>query len=372
MNIAILFIGNPNGYGAAVNRVLLYQKGLIQNGCKVELISNYRKKKSRLGRLWWSSVSSFVFFIKIFQLKSDCKIVFAYVKGWHAYFFVWLATRLTKKKFIAEVNEKPGAPYGNKLTEIKFVKWFNVWFFEHFSAYLPDAYIAISSYLKQYLSQFINEKNIQVVPIIVDPNNQQFAFKQHNMNKPFIFHSGALSDRKDGIVGVFEAFAIANKKLNGGLYFYLTDRIAPKNVKEEISKIIENNNLSEKVRFLGLVPQDTLAAYQKECSMLILNKPDTDQNKYNFSTKLGEYLALGKPVIFTPVGEMAFYLHDKQNAFEVPVNNSEKMAETILTIINNEPIVGVIAQNGKKLANSTFNYLYQTDNLRLFFQQFSS
>ena len=44
-------------------------------------------------------------------------------------------------------------------------------------------------------------------------------------------------------------------------------------------------------------------------------RPDSRQARGGFPTKLGEYLATGKPVCVTKVGEITVYLEDNVSAF---------------------------------------------------------
>lgn len=96
--------------------------------------------------------------------------------------------------------------------------------------------------------------------------------------------------------------------------------------------------------------------------MMIINKYDTQQNKYCFSTKLGEYLAFAKPIIITNVGEAMNYLND-DNAYIVETGYPEKIAEKIVEIANNPKEALIKGQKGYELAKTTFNNFYQTGRI---------
>ncbi len=370
MEVILLFGGNYNSHSASSNRAALYAKGLRENNINVRVISNYKRTRGRVSKYLWTLVAPFFLGGRILRQPNNDSIILAYTYGWVNCFFVWMAARLRRMKFVIELNEKPYTMYGSRFTEVKAVKKFNIFMFRQLGMRLPDGFIVISKNLGEYLTVKDRDKIIRV-PVIIDPsavNIETPALKK--IQKPFLLHAGSLSEQKDGIVGVFKAFAIANARLNGELYFYLTDKTAPAKTIESINKIIRENNLEEKVFFLGLIPKPELIAYQKECSMLILNKPDNEQNRYNFSTKLGEYLVLGKPVVYTPVGEMNVYLQDKQNAFKVMNNDSGSLAAIIVKIITNDGNeVEQIALQGKKLAETEFNYYYQGKRLAAFLKK---
>ncbi|MFT3682728.1 MAG: glycosyltransferase [Ferruginibacter sp.] len=370
MNVIIFFGGNYKGHSASASRTALYVKGLTENGIGVKVISNYKPLRGRLAHLLWTYISPLSSCRTILKQPADDAILLVYASGWVKYIFIWIAARLRKMKFVVEVNEKPYTPYGSWLSEIKFLKWINSFMHRHIAMKLPDGFIAISKNLEDYLKEN-GRSEIVKIPIIIDPSaGAAESSKLENVQKPFLLHAGALSEQKDGIVGVFEAFAIANTQLGGELYFYLTDKVAPQQTLTSIRQIVKEYNLEKKVIFLGLIPKADLLAYQKECSMLILNKPDNEQNKYNFSTKLGEYLILGKPVIYTPVGEMDLYLKDNYNAFKVPEGDSRSLAEAIVKIIaNKNDEVKEIGLKGKELAGTEFNYHYQGGRLAEFLKK---
>ena len=139
----------------------------------------------------------------------------------------------------------------------------------------------------------------------------------------------------------------------------------------EIQALITKYNLSDKLIFTGYLNEHELRKYQKNCILTIINKYETQQNKYCFSTKLGEYLALKRPVIITKVGEATFYLNDN-NAFIVSPGNPQLIAKKIIEIINNPQKSNEIASEGYKLTLKEFNYKYQAQRIISFFNQLNS
>ena len=371
--VTIFFLGKYPGHGAAANRIRLYQKGLIENGVSTEIISFYKPAKGRLAGFVQQQIIPFTIFFKLINLSKETKIVFAYKFFFTAWFAIWLGTRIRGLKLVFEMNEKPFMHYNNRFSELKWIKLLNVFLFERISAKLSDGYVVISENLGQYVKK-IARKAIQIikVPIIIDPAEMVANAAEVDLQKPFLLHAGALSDRKDGIIGVLEAFVIVNKELGGNLHFYLTQKQAPAEIHKLIEKITLEHSLKDRIHFLGIINQPQLLAYQQQCSMLILNKPDNEQNRYNFSTKLGEFLALGKPVIYTPIGEMNNYLKDGINAFQVPVNDPVKLAQIIRRIIANEAGINEIAAKGKALTELEFNFSFQGKRLADFFMKLTS
>lgn len=100
---------------------------------------------------------------------------------------------------------------------------------------------------------------------------------------------------------------------------------------------------------------------------MIINKYDTQQNKYCFSTKLGEYLSFAKPIIITDIGEAMHYLNET-NSFIVKAGSSQEIAEKIIHIVLNEQDAINKGKEGYKLAKEIFNYKYQSKRIIPFFK----
>ena len=367
-NLVILYSGPYPGLSAGAKRIALYLQGLQEAGMNVKVVSTYHSSHGITGFYLNQILQPFIIFLAFVKKLSKAKCLFVYGYSWETLFLIRVLSFLKSQKMVYEINEKPQAYYTNKILENPLIKKINLMMLSRVVFPLMDGFVVISDNLKDYIKKY-QRRNAMVikVPILIDNNIPELQAKNISLPNHFLFHSGALSDRKDGIIGVFEAFAIANKKFMGQLHFYLTNKIAPKNVLDKIESIIAQNNLADNVHFLDHISENELLMYQNHCSMLILNKPDNEQSKYNFSTKLGEYLRLKKPVIYTPIGEMNKYLKDGENAFSVPVDRPDLLAEKILFILNNDSKVKQIGECGALLAKEEFDYHVQGERLKLFF-----
>ena len=349
-------------------RLELYIKGLEESGVDVFMISTGRKGKSFLGGIIYLYISPYIAFYRVIMQKNDAKLLFVYGFGWIGLTLIRIATVIKGQKMVIEMNEMPASCEGNRITNIETVRLFTLFMYQKLVISWVDGLIVISDQLREYVTLTTNrKKNVLVVPILVDPYIQFPTNEKKICEHRFLFHSGALSERKDGISEVFQAFAYVSQRLSGEIEFFYTDRMAYKEQLDKIDAIIRTNNLENQVHFVGHLSEDKLIKFQQQCSMLILNKPDNEQNRFNFPTKLGEYLRFSKPVIFTPVGAMTNYLKDNENAFQVPVSNPQFLAKKILYILNNEVEVREIAKKGRLLVENDFNYRLQSSRIKLFF-----
>lgn len=87
----------------------------------------------------------------------------------------------------------------------------------------------------------------------------------------------------------------------------------------------------------------------------MINKRPNLQNLYGFSTKLGVYLAAGKPVIITDVGEAVNWLEDGRSAWIIPHDDVELMAEAIVSAFKNPQARIKIGEAGRIVCKNNFD-----------------
>lgn len=88
--------------------------------------------------------------------------------------------------------------------------------------------------------------------------------------------------------------------------------------------------------------------------LFVFSRPSSLQAQFGFSTKLGEYLATGKPVIVSNVGEVSKYLTDGINAFFCK-SDPESIALKIDEIQENYAQALRIGEEGRNKAMLCFN-----------------
>lgn len=208
------------------------------------------------------------------------------------------------------------------------------------------------------------------VPILIDEENLDFStINPKKLDAPYIFHSGALYQQKDGIVDVLNAFADALPQLPQGTKYFFTGKMESSRDCEKISKTINERRLNDSVVFLGYLKMQELMEYTKGASLFIVYKNENIQNKYCFATKLGEYLLSGNPVIITDVGEALCYLENGKNAYVVEHSNRKQLADTIVKALVNTEVSRAIGQAGQSTAKENFCCEVQGKALKTFFEK---
>jgi glycosyltransferase involved in cell wall biosynthesis len=216
-----------------------------------------------------------------------------------------------------------------------------------------DELIVISDYLFKYYSAIFPSNKIFKIPILVDMER----FKNDNENvdneKKIITYIGFMGGNKDGLENLIESMALVHQKCKK-----LQLELIGSASKEDLLRLknkVDVLGLTNVVSFLGSKKAEEIPYYLSKSDLLVLARPDNNQAKAGFSTKLGEYLASGKPVVITITGEISKYLKDKESAYLVEPDNIEKFADKIILALEDVNAVK-IGLEGKKIANQYFNY----------------
>lgn len=296
------------------------------------------------------------------HLRNDDQVI-VYEGGWIWQLLCIFIVHLKGAKVAMELNELPyvfGQQTKKKIDKrermLKYV----------FPRY--NQFIVISDALQQVAQQYAPKAKVIKVPIIVEDIIDSNKEETSPIDNPYILHTGTLTQNKDGILGLIEAFGKACQRTDIPIQYLFTGNLEQSPLKDYIKKLLEKYHIEDRVIFLGYLEMDELRRYQRHCSLCIINKYKTLQNKYCFSTKLGEYLAFARPVIITNAGEAMNYLEDGKNAYIVEPNDTESIANKILQILSHPNEAEKIGKAGQEVANNVFNCDIQARRLITFFQ----
>ena len=382
----------PHG-GATATRTLSYAKGFIENGIDCEIIipiptcaindklnTTHKGVHKGVPFHYSNSVSHrsnsfimrrvndiFAYMKTLYYISRIPKgdIVLFYNNENVLYKLALLVCRLKSLKTALELNELPFIA-GEQTA--KRVKKRNMML----KNILPkfDGVIVISDTLSELVRGYSKAEIIKV-PIITPPDIEQHSNNDKDAGR-YIFHSGSLTEVKDGVCGMIEAFGMALPHIGNDVKYILTGNLDKSPDKENLKAIIYKYSLENNIVFTGYLAEDELRHYQANCTMVIINKYDSLQNKYCFATKLSEYLVMKRPVVTTNIGEAMNFLKNGVNAYIVEPGNPQLIAEKIIEIFNNPIDAKKIGESGYELTKKEFNYLYQGKRIIDFFNKLTN
>lgn len=380
-----IITNSPFPYGMApVKRKICYAKALLSQGvdCKVVVFSRTEKKGKPTPNisskgvfegvpfeyLGGSNVRSSInliaklqtvyleFYLLFYLLKKlekgDVVLAYAHDKFTNFMNAVIRVTHLKGAKFVRELCELPFGKGKEKKSDIIARKRILT---NQFPKY--DGVIAISDSLVDLARKYMGEdKSILKVPILVEYEKYDMEDKSDETQQPYIFHSGTLTEQKDGLLGMIEAFGLAQSQLKCPVRFICTGNKDKSPCKKEIDVLIDKYNLGNELVFTGYLSDNELRDCLQKASMVIINKAVNQQNTYCFSTKLGEYMAAGKAIIITKVGEAMNWVEDGNDVMTVEPSDTRILADAIVKLFNDNALRKQLGNVARITCKNKFDY----------------
>lgn len=117
----------------------------------------------------------------------------------------------------------------------------------------------------------------------------------------------------------------------------------------------------------GWVDEATLLTSFRGATALLLPLWDDDRSKTRMPNKLGEYLASGKPVITSRVGDLTDFLEDGVNAFLARPGDEQDFADKMLAILCDPQMAARVGAAGRQVCEQHFDYRVHAMGLARFF-----
>jgi len=343
---------------AANNRMALVARGLVANGIICEKLNacNWFLPNKRL---------------QIKYLKKAIKISYTLLRkltpGDIVYFYAWtiftpievFIARLRKCDIFFERNEYPYILRQN-VSDVKIQLHFQRMDNIFYKKCLKHAkgFITCSTFLENYYKQFTPVKvPFAKFPLFVDYNR----FSQDNLPSlydfKYIAYCGYMGDNKDGVSILIDAFKIIAPLYKINLVLIGT---AGENIMQELQD--NAKELENRVVFTGHINHENMPQLLQAAEILVLSRPDNKQAEGGFPSKLGEYLATGKPVIVTKVGDIPSYIQDGINGFLAKPDSAEDFAEKIKNVLDDYENALQVGKQGQEFVK---NFDFQKQGLLL-------
>lgn len=360
VNVEILFLHASSFNNTLVNN---QKKGFWQGVFYKFLNNRVTRPYSILGKLLDSLKSIIGSTYYILKHRQEFDMFYLYMPKLHQFFHIFLLAKVLGIKTVAEKTELYSASSNDqaslknwllqqieKMDEANSQKW-------------CDHLVVISSNLYQFYRQYFPEDRITKLPIIVDM--ERFTHLNGDPKKPYrVGYLGSFGE-KDGVPGIIDAFAQANHQIPN-----LKLRLMGYNPNEAATKAhINHYQLNGAVENLGQVCYSDIPDLLHECDLLIVNRTDSSYSHYGFPTKLGEYLATGRPTVVTKVGDIPKYLEHKENTYIIEPEDTEGLAEVIKDRYAYYDYFNKIGERGKEATQRFFDYSIHVNKLCRLFKQ---
>lgn len=357
----------PNVAQAAINRCKAYLRGFSELGTMTTVICygedkkyaeiqlphiNYSCFRTPFTNKWLSYIPKSFFVIwLLLKLKKDDVILF-YGSDW-----LWFQIIKWKKnvKIYVERTEKPEiVGLGGKFLTPTYKAYYK-------ACAKLDGMFVISTALKEwFVSKGVDKSRIRIINVIVDPKRFEGLEKQHDQR--YVAYCGTASNNKDGVDLLIKSFALISSK-HPDVYLYIIGRTPDKTQSFENAKLVRDLGIEEKVVFTGSVNMEKMPQILFNAEICALARPNNEQARYGFATKMGEYLLSGRPVVLTKVGDFPLFLKDGVSALLADPDSINSFACKLDWALSNVEEAEKIGLQGKEVAYKSFNYLIETKKI---------
>jgi len=180
------------------------------------------------------------------------------------------------------------------------------------------AFTVVSHQLKNALIGHGFRKDIEIIPNVVEvPNLERGKNEITQIVTVADFH-----ERNKNISGILHAIAKLKEEFN----FHWTI-VGDGDDREEIQKLAEDLNLTDRVDFPGRIPQEEVHKTLADCDLLVVNS-----RFETFSMVTVEALMLGLPIIATRCGGPENFVNSS-NGFLIDTDDQEGLENALRTFL---------------------------------------
>lgn len=387
MNILIMgdLFAFPNFTGSgATTRVHAYARGMQANGARVKVLcveptergeakvntqvkgvvdgvefeytyGSTARPASRLRRSvlkvtkWWR----FFHEVRTWAPESggvDAMIVYSRKTGWIA--AARLACWLTGAVLIHEDVERPFVwrALGARVRARR-------WTYEHITFKSFDGCLAISTHLREYCLAHVRPgAAVLVVPILVDVSEFTGAGRADLLIDDRLVYCGSLSHPQS--VSVIETFAAVSGEFPG-LRVQLIGGSRRAAAESELRALARRLGVADRVEFAGRVSRTELIRLLRTARALVLPRASDAAAEAAAAaalpTKVGEYLAAGRPAVVSAAGDIPQYLTDGVDAYLAPSTDVEAFTRRLRHALRHPEEADMVGMRGRETARERFD-----------------
>lgn len=263
--------------------------------------------------------------------KNDFDIVHGVVEPYA--FLVYIFSKLSKTKYVITAH----GSYSISFLANPVYRWFQRLAYKNASKI-----VAVSSYTKRRLTQYVKLDNLVVIPNGL--NYSEKIFVKEEKDHKVILSVGAIKERK-GYHHVIEALARIKKDL-GDFKYYIAGGKHDDAYFERLLKLTQSLGLESNVIFAGPVSLERKEQLYKEADIFVLTPISEGLHFEGFGLVYLEASAFGVPVIGSLESGAGDAIKDGETGILVPQNDLNNLADAILKILKDKSLAERMSVSG--------------------------
>ena len=227
-----------------------------------------------------------------------------------------------------------------------------------------DAVVAISNFLSEKYRDLVgNKTQVHLVPTVIECSEWACPDEEET-SEPIVLHSGAFGDQ-DQLDLLVQALAILRSRGRAFRLVFLGGNLRNPERTESLKRLIADNGLRGSTEITGFVPLAEVRKWIERSSVLVNLRRESEWSRSGLSTKLSEYLASGRLVVASRLGEVPYYLTDGKDALLVEPNATPEELSVILErALGSRNLRRDIGRAGRKTAQRCFDTMVVSSQLQ--------
>ncbi|MFQ3549185.1 MAG: glycosyltransferase family 4 protein [Armatimonadota bacterium] len=186
------------------------------------------------------------------------------------------------------------------------------------------------------------------------------SVKPNKSDDFYCVYAGSINP-DSGLESAIEAFVII-KSLGFKISFKIAGD-ADEKYAEKIKTLIKKNNLSDIVKYYGLIPRNDAIKLVSGASLGIMLYLPIRNNLVALPNKIFEYMAYSIPFIYSELPLVSQILDDKNVGIKVNPYDPEMIANEIIKLYKNKALCKQYGDNGNKMIKEIYNWEIEKEKL---------
>lgn len=342
-------------------------EAVVENGATVSPYKEDKKNKSLFGRIrarahWLltNCRNAFVLLLLIWREKPDA-VLFRF-QPMHTYFFSILVSSIFCP-VILEVNAVRSIELSHGRPAISD-------FLDKISLCRARRCFVVSKRLKQHLIEYYKLDSNRVETsengVDVDEFNPSISAgpvrKALNLDQRFAIGFVGSFRSWHGLDHLIDAAEMLTKKLPQCIFLLVGDGPDRRRYEE----LVKEKNLSEHFIFTKYIPHSEVKNYI--AAMDIVMAPHSAasflQGFYGSALKIFEYMAMAKPVIAAPMGQIKEVIEDGVSGYLIPSEETTRLVEALLTLYRDEPLRKCLGDNARARVVERYTWKMNAEKIK--------
>lgn len=220
-------------------------------------------------------------------------------------------------------------------------------------AWFADGVIVISTYLKAKFETIVaGRRPVGLLPISVDIGSYPKPAAGGFHDPVRILYAGNFGD-KDGVEILIAGFDLVAHRWPAA-ELVMTGRGSPGRMAA-VRRRMADSPFADRIHYLGFLPDGEYYGVVAGCDVACVVRVKSEFAERGFPFKLGEYLASGRPVVTSRVGDVTEYLQDRVSAVLVEPGSATGIAAALEFLLGNEARALDIGRAGREIAREHFD-----------------